>query len=250
MYISDVVRIGSIIILHLSKAMKSWILHTMWCIITGEAAGEIWNWSLLGVKGLMIECFASENLIRKFDESDQRAQALRFGNSRLIFELLKFTGMFINVVARWPGSCHDSHIMRTSAICQFLANNHHSLDDGVLLGDSGYACSPFLMTPFKNPGNRAQEAYNAAHTRTRARIEQTFGRWKRRFHVLHSEVRMAPEKVCLIVGACSVLHNIAIMQNEPLEDEEANLDIVEVEPYHGPEQGLSIREHLCNTFFA
>ena len=26
----------------------------MWCIITGEAAGEIWNWSLLGVKGLNI----------------------------------------------------------------------------------------------------------------------------------------------------------------------------------------------------
>ena len=24
----------------------------MWCIISGEAAGEIWNWSLLGVKGL------------------------------------------------------------------------------------------------------------------------------------------------------------------------------------------------------
>ena len=55
-YISEVVRIGSIIILHLSKAMKSWILHTMWCIFTGEAAGEIWNWSLLGVlKGKMNE---------------------------------------------------------------------------------------------------------------------------------------------------------------------------------------------------
>ena len=188
------------------------------------------------------------NLMNLIKELKHWGLCEHIGNSRLIFELLKFTGMFTNVVARWPGSCHDSHIMRTSGICQFLANNHHSLDDGVLLGDSGYACSPFLMTPFKNPGDRAQEAYNAAHTKTRATIEQTFGRWKRRFHVLHSEVRMVPEKVCFIVGAGSVLHNIAIMQNEPLEDEEANLDIVEVELYHGPEQGLSIREHLCNTF--
>ena len=33
-------------------AMKSQVLHTVWCNISGEAAGEIWTWSLLGVKGL------------------------------------------------------------------------------------------------------------------------------------------------------------------------------------------------------
>ena len=32
--------------------MKSQILHTVWCCISGEAAGEIWHWSLFGVKGL------------------------------------------------------------------------------------------------------------------------------------------------------------------------------------------------------
>ena len=37
--------------LHLSKllCMKSLVLHTVWCYISGEAAWEIWNWSLLGV---------------------------------------------------------------------------------------------------------------------------------------------------------------------------------------------------------
>ena len=30
--------------------MKSQVLHTVWCNISGEATGEIWNWSLLGVK--------------------------------------------------------------------------------------------------------------------------------------------------------------------------------------------------------
>ena len=49
----EVARIGSIISFHLSKAMKTQVLHSVWCNISGEAAGEIWHWSLLGVKGLM-----------------------------------------------------------------------------------------------------------------------------------------------------------------------------------------------------
>ena len=32
--------------------MKSQVLHTVWCNISGGAGGEIWNWSVLGVKGL------------------------------------------------------------------------------------------------------------------------------------------------------------------------------------------------------
>ena len=34
--------------------MKSQVPHTVWCYISGEAAGEIWHWSLLGVRGLTI----------------------------------------------------------------------------------------------------------------------------------------------------------------------------------------------------
>ena len=37
--------------------MNSHILHTVWCNTSEEAAEEIWNWSLLGVKGLMSEEF-------------------------------------------------------------------------------------------------------------------------------------------------------------------------------------------------
>ena len=32
--------------------MQSQVLHTVWCNISGQAAGEIQNWSVLGVKGL------------------------------------------------------------------------------------------------------------------------------------------------------------------------------------------------------
>ena len=32
--------------------MKSQVLHTVWCNISGDAVGEIWNWSFLGMKRL------------------------------------------------------------------------------------------------------------------------------------------------------------------------------------------------------
>ena len=33
--------------------MKSQVVHTVWSNTAGEAAGNIWHWSLLGVRGLI-----------------------------------------------------------------------------------------------------------------------------------------------------------------------------------------------------
>jgi len=60
---------------------------------------------------------------------------------------------------------------------------------------------------------------------------------------------MAPEKVCLIIGACAVLHNIAVLLNEPMKDGDLVDEIAEVEVYDGPRQGLAIRNHICHPFF-
>ena len=54
-------------------------------------------------------------------------------------------------MARWPGSTHDSHIFRTSAVGRQLEGGSHGLEEGVLLGDSGYPCTKFLMTPYTQP---------------------------------------------------------------------------------------------------
>jgi hypothetical protein len=106
------------------------------------------------------------------------------------------------------------------------------------------------MTPYYEPATANQRAFNRAHRKTRVIIEQTFGRWKRRFHLLHSEVRMHPEKVCQLIGACAILHNIAIAFNEPMEDEEGDADDqLDVQEYQGRETGHLIRDHIANTFF-
>ncbi|KAM7293721.1 putative nuclease HARBI1 [Ixodes scapularis] len=81
--------------------------------------------------------------------------------------------------------------------------------DGLLLGDSGYTCQSWLMTPFLSPSSAAEVRYNTAHTTTRSIVERTIGQLKRRFHCLHAELRMEPSRCCDIIVACCVLHNLA-----------------------------------------
>jgi hypothetical protein len=35
------------------------------------------------------------------------------------------------------------------------------------------------------------------------------------------QIRMKPEKVCRIIGAGAILHNIALLRNEPLDADDA-----------------------------
>ncbi|CAC5415895.1 HARBI1 [Mytilus coruscus] len=165
-----------------------------------------------------------------------------------------FEGRFINIFANWPGSTHDSHIFNTSTLSNYLQTNHRGLIDGVILGDSGYACRSFLLTPYANPIERHQQRFNGCHASTRSVIERTFGILKRRFHVLHSEVRMKPEKVYRIFGACAVLYNIALSRNEPLvNDDGAGVRLdqpVQVPAFVGVQDGRNTREHVARVFFS
>ena len=121
---------------------------------------------------------------------------------------------FTNVVAKWPGNAHDSFIFQDSLIYDKLNDEMKDLEDGFLIGDSGYGCKPFLMTPYPHPCTQHQEAFNEALGKTSVKIEQSFGIFKRRFHLMHSELQMDPVNVSQLVGACAVLHNIGILRND------------------------------------
>ena len=84
---------------------------------------------------------------------------------------------------------------------------------------------------------------------SRVAIKHAFGWWKRRCHLLHSEVRMNPEKTCQLIGARAVLHNIVLLRNEPIGGLLQNEDHPDIAPYHGPENGKPVRDYICNTFF-
>lgn len=66
---------------------------------------------------------------------------------------------FINDVARWPGSSHDSFIFNHSALKDLLANGN---DLGFLIGDSGYPLRPYLLTPFRQPSNDTERGFTAS----------------------------------------------------------------------------------------
>ncbi|XP_066600070.1 putative nuclease HARBI1 [Prorops nasuta] len=115
---------------------------------------------------------------------------------------------FIDLVARWPGSTHDSTIFDNSRIKAQFENN--MFGNGLLLGDSGYPCLPYLLTPLQNPQRPAEVLYNEALIRTRCMVERCFGIFQRSFPVLSIGSRFrTPQKTLTLIMACAVLHNVS-----------------------------------------
>ncbi|XP_063063602.1 putative nuclease HARBI1 [Engraulis encrasicolus] len=66
----------------------------------------------------------------------------------------------IDLVAKWPGSTHDSFMFTNSGTG--IKFNEGEMPDGWLLGDSGYPLRPWLMTPVLHPASEAEERYTRA----------------------------------------------------------------------------------------
>ncbi|KAL5019964.1 hypothetical protein ScPMuIL_002856 [Solemya velum] len=166
----------------------------------------------------------------------------------------------IDIVAKWPSSTHDSRILNESGLRQ-LFENHLIPVQTHLLGDSGYASHRWLLTPFLRPELGPQTNYNRAHRRTRSLVERGIGQLKRRFYVLHGEIRMSPRKTCQVITACAVLHNVCKDRHIPLPEEEDNLveniddnDAVDNQNVinHGAaahQNGTLYRRQFANTHF-
>lgn len=157
-------------------------------------------------------------------------------------------GKWINIVVRWPGSAHDSRVLRSSRVWDIMEARGIR---GCILGDSGYPCRNWLMTPLLNPQTRAERTYNSAHKCTRVLVEQAIGRWKRRFHILHLENRLrSPESACRVIAATAVLHNIALDRNEPeVADIEPGHEQPDDEIYEGQMNGQMTRNYLIQNRF-
>lgn len=152
---------------------------------------------------------------------------------------------------RWPGSCHDSFVLRQTSMWNAFEDRSRQ---GIILGDSAYPCRQWLMTPFPTPRNRSEEAFNLAHKKTRAIIECAFGMLKKRFRILHDEMRVDPEKAPLLILAAMILHNIALDMRMPDFDEETLTSTVAVPsdpaPSRAQENGMAMRQHIADAFFS
>lgn len=124
-------------------------------------------------------------------------------------------GKFSYVNARFPGSCHDAAIFRTSLgrlrlVAEFLERGRMR---GVLLGDQGFALEPWLFSPL--PGNRLvgeELAFNRSHKRVRMSVERSIGLLKTVFRCLLKDrvLHYTPTFAGSLVYAASSLHNFRI----------------------------------------
>jgi hypothetical protein len=130
-----------------------------------------------------------------------------------------------------------------------------------LLGDSGYACMPYLLTPVPNPTSRAELNFNRAQISTRNTVERQYGVWKRRFPVLDLGIR-SPYMLNIqaIITATAVLHNIALNHGnpEPADDAEVQqrVNVARVRypapiQVRGPQMGgnTGVRDALIRNHF-
>ena len=66
-------------------------------------------------------------------------------------------GNIVNLVARWPGATNDSQILTQSPLFDAYEDGNNT---GIVLGDSGYPCRNWLLTPYLRTNTDAQRAYN------------------------------------------------------------------------------------------
>ncbi|XP_075733015.1 putative nuclease HARBI1 [Rhipicephalus microplus] len=117
-----------------------------------------------------------------------------------------------DVVSSWPGSVLDSRIFDNSRARVLYEQKRVP---GLLLGDAGYRCTSFLMTPMSDPPPDSPESrYQAAHMRTRNTIERAFGMWKRRFPCSDMGLQNLVERSVVNTTACAALHNLAVLRQD------------------------------------
>uniref|UniRef100_A0AAR5QEP2 Putative nuclease HARBI1 n=1 Tax=Dendroctonus ponderosae TaxID=77166 RepID=A0AAR5QEP2_DENPD len=160
----------------------------------------------------------------------------------------------LDIVARWPGSRHDQTIFNNSRIKSRFCNG--DIPDCVILGDSGYGNSNYLLTPLSNPLTAAEKLYNESHIRTRNCVERSYGVWKRRFPILSLGMRVNAELSKIIIVATAILHNICIEEKDgdpPIELDFENVGADEL-PSSITDSNISInnrmRSKIINNHFA
>uniref|UniRef100_A0A915IHX3 DDE Tnp4 domain-containing protein n=1 Tax=Romanomermis culicivorax TaxID=13658 RepID=A0A915IHX3_ROMCU len=125
-----------------------------------------------------------------------------------------------DIVASHKGSTHDSRIFNESTLKTKLEGLPGYLH---CLGDRGYACQRFLLSPLANPRTVPERCYNFVHSSTRMVTERTFGIWKRFLPCLSKGLNFNPEECVVLIVAAAVLYNFARPCNE-LEDEDIEFD--------------------------
>ncbi|KAL1268699.1 hypothetical protein QQF64_034062 [Cirrhinus molitorella] len=140
-------------------------------------------------------------------------------------------GKFLNVFVGYPGSVHDTRVLKNSKIYKEAL---YPPQEYFLVGDGGYPCiihPVAIITLYQEPvQGRVQIRFNHHHSKARSIIERVFGVMKTRwrcllFKSLEVEHTFAPT----IMVVCAVLHNICLTTGDIIEATEV-VDDVDLPP--------------------
>lgn len=120
--------------------------------------------------------------------------------------------MITNIVARWPGSAHDSNIFNNSRLCSLIEDGNFGTN--IIVADGGYKNTKSVLTPLLNPTKPEEILYNESIIRTRCCVERSYGVWKRRFPILSLGIRLNNKKVQGVIVATAVLHNVCYINSD------------------------------------
>ncbi|XP_068712793.1 putative nuclease HARBI1 [Montipora foliosa] len=115
--------------------------------------------------------------------------------------------IFRDVLVGWPGSVHDSRILRNSSLSATATNKFPGVSH--LLGDGGYPLKRWLITPFRDNGYLSPRQRKLRSVVERS-IRLLKGRWRKLGLLDHIDLELM---VHLILASC-VLHNYCLLKDD------------------------------------
>lgn len=91
---------------------------------------------------------------------------------------------FYEVDVSQPGSVNDNDVFLKTSLFWNLRSGWRPFKNPVLLGDSNYASSEFLLTPIREPKNRGEIFFNKEHKKKRRLISEALYLFKVSFFLL------------------------------------------------------------------
>lgn len=142
------------------------------------------------IKGMPLVSGCLDGTLIKLDAPKEHEEAYvdRHGNHSISCMVVCGPDLqFYYSYANWPGSTHDSRVLRNSCLFRRMENGWRPIQNGIILGDSAYPLKDWLIPPLSN--NRR---FLNAHKSTRRVVENAIGILKEKFPVLNY-LRVSPE---------------------------------------------------------
>ena len=167
---------------------------------------------------------------------------------------------FLDVAAGFPGSMHDSRVLRNSALYRRINNNELLTGPTVrvggreikpvLLGDSAYPLSTWLLKPYPESTNDPPEInFNKELSSGRVSVECAYGILKGRWRILQKRLDSNIAFTSQIIIACCILHNFCIEAGDLWDDDGVDNDNdFPIRDGHRDGENLRnfLKEHLWN----